>query len=597
MSLSLSVRPERVAVGRDVSVPLWLAFVFSLAIIWALQWHDLDSALRVGLYSDSDDAMRMIEVRDFLAGQGWFDLHHHRVVTPGGFIMHWSRLIDAPLALLISGLNLFFEPAMAERWARIIWPALVQLVFLAGALACARRLNGPGAVFPAALLAGACPAIAYQFVPGRIDHHDVQITAAIWLAYFMIGAKRARRDAVIAGLICAFMIAIGFESLHLIAAACAVMAVRWIVNGEAARQPFTSFGVSLALGTAGFFLIGVGPAHWTNQVCDAIGFPILSFAVLTGASFLLLARLTARLPTGALRLGAAALVGLCALIALALAFPACRGGPYGAIPADVKAFWLDGIGEALAIDKLIALDPRAAFALLGAAIVGLAALAVLSLRKVEGRDSYLTLFALGSVSLAVTLYQIRGIGIFTTITLPGAASALYLLNERAKWRAWVAFPFFCSLPWALASLLLLPPPVEVATPASKACYAPDNYQHLAALPDGIVLTPFNIAAYVLVYSPLKVAGAPYHRDIAGLRFSHDVFTVPPDEARRLTRAWGVNYLISCLALRDMRDLAKEAPSGLAARMIAGNTPAWLKPLDEKGPIRVWRIDPETVSLN
>lgn len=597
MTLSLSAAPRRAAEARQGFIPFWLAFAFCLALAWAFQWEQLIEALRIGLYSDSDDAMRMIEVRDFLAGQGWFDLHHHRIVTPGGFIMHWSRLIDAPLALLIAGLGSVFEPAVAERSARVIWPALVQLGFLAGALACARRLNGPGALLPAALLAGACPAIAYQFVPGRIDHHDVQITAAIWLVYFIIGAKTSRRDAALAGFISALMMAIGLESLHVVALACAIIVMRWIITGEQARHQLSSFGIGLALSTLFFFLIGVDPARWTNEVCDAIGLPILAFAVAGGGCCLVLARLTGLLPTPIPRFGTATLVGLGALIALALAFPGCRAGPYGAIPTDVKSFWLDGIGEALPINKLIALDPRAACALLGAAVASLVALVVLSIRRSTSRDAYLSLLAMGLASLVVTLYQIRGVGILTAVTLPGAVSALYLLSEGAKWRGLFAFPFFNALAWVFAAMVLLPPPAEVATPASKACYAPENYQHLAALPNGIALTPFNIAAYVLVYTPLKVAGAPYHRDITGLRFSHDVFTAPPDEAGKLARSWGTNYLITCMALRDMQDLVKEAPGGLAAQLMAGHTPSWLTPMEEKGPLRVWRIGPDKAVLN
>ena len=50
---------------------------------------------------DTDDAMRLVQVRDLLAGQGWFDMVQHRLMPPEGASMHWSRLVDAPLAALI----------------------------------------------------------------------------------------------------------------------------------------------------------------------------------------------------------------------------------------------------------------------------------------------------------------------------------------------------------------------------------------------------------------------------------------------------------------------------------------------------------------
>src|SRR5690349_7387974 len=60
-------------------------------------------SLRSGVFDamSTDDAMRLVEVRDLLAGQSWFDLVQHRLDPPAGSPMHWSRLIDAPLAAMI----------------------------------------------------------------------------------------------------------------------------------------------------------------------------------------------------------------------------------------------------------------------------------------------------------------------------------------------------------------------------------------------------------------------------------------------------------------------------------------------------------------
>ncbi len=55
---------------------------------------------------DTDDAMRLVEVRDLLAGQGWYDNVQYRFLPPGGVPSHWSRLVDAPIA----GLILAFTP-------------------------------------------------------------------------------------------------------------------------------------------------------------------------------------------------------------------------------------------------------------------------------------------------------------------------------------------------------------------------------------------------------------------------------------------------------------------------------------------------------
>ena len=76
---------------------IWLAVALLFLIakwpaITALQLHD------------ADDTLRLIQLRDLVAGQGWFDLMQYRVNPPDGLAMHWSRLVDVPLWLVYSAL-------------------------------------------------------------------------------------------------------------------------------------------------------------------------------------------------------------------------------------------------------------------------------------------------------------------------------------------------------------------------------------------------------------------------------------------------------------------------------------------------------------
>src|SRR5690606_6021981 len=54
-----------------------------------------------GPNDDNDSLMRMVEITDLLSGQGWYDLHQYRMGPEGGFLMHWSRFVDAPIAGLL----------------------------------------------------------------------------------------------------------------------------------------------------------------------------------------------------------------------------------------------------------------------------------------------------------------------------------------------------------------------------------------------------------------------------------------------------------------------------------------------------------------
>ena len=79
---------------------------------------------------DTDDNMRIMQVRALLHGQGWYDLRDYRMNPPFGANIHWSRLVDLPIAGLILGLRPFLGGAGAERWAVAIAPMLPNLLLL-----------------------------------------------------------------------------------------------------------------------------------------------------------------------------------------------------------------------------------------------------------------------------------------------------------------------------------------------------------------------------------------------------------------------------------------------------------------------------------
>src|SRR3569623_3374883 len=109
------------------------------------------SAATTPLSLDSDDAMRLTEVHDFLGGQGGFDLVQHRLNTPYGASMHWSRLVDLPEATLLFLLRPFAGDAAATILL-YVWPALlfVGLLWLTAKLAL--RLGRREALWPALIL-------------------------------------------------------------------------------------------------------------------------------------------------------------------------------------------------------------------------------------------------------------------------------------------------------------------------------------------------------------------------------------------------------------------------------------------------------------
>ena len=100
-----------------ISVAAWLAFCAWFVFV---RWSNIH-AFALG---DTDDNMRMMQVRALLNGQDWFDLRQYRLNPPFGANMHWSRLVDLPLAALILLLRPLVGGADAERIAAAVAPML-----------------------------------------------------------------------------------------------------------------------------------------------------------------------------------------------------------------------------------------------------------------------------------------------------------------------------------------------------------------------------------------------------------------------------------------------------------------------------------------
>ena len=81
-------------------------------------------------FPDPDDILRLVQVRDLLGGQGWFDLDQHRIDPLREVPMHWSRLVDIPLALVIGALTPLVGQSAAEGVALIAVPLVIQTVFI-----------------------------------------------------------------------------------------------------------------------------------------------------------------------------------------------------------------------------------------------------------------------------------------------------------------------------------------------------------------------------------------------------------------------------------------------------------------------------------
>src|SRR6476619_276020 len=322
--------------GRNwklVTILCWLGFC-----AWMVfnRWNQI----RWFALGDTDDNMRIMQVRALLHGQGWFDLRNYRMNPPFGSNIHWSRLVDLPIAGLILGLRPCLGGPAAERWAVAIAPLLPYLLLLFSLALTARRLLGPSA-YPLAFLtlffAGSTNGM---FMPERIDHHGWQL-ALLALSISAVADPKRVRGGLTLGISTALSLAIGLEMLIYLALLGAAMVFFWIDDREE-RQRLGAYAVSLGGGTALAFLVFASNDNW-NAVCDALSPVWLSDALIGGA--LMFALAWASPDDWKRRLALAAGAGIILAAFHALAWPACLQRLEGVSP-EVERLWLSHVKEA-----------------------------------------------------------------------------------------------------------------------------------------------------------------------------------------------------------------------------------------------------------
>ncbi len=586
-------RTQAPALSRPAVVVL-LAFAASLV----LSWPHLVAVWTTGRFYDTDDAMRLVQVRAWLDGQGWFDLVAHRLAPPAGVLMHWSRVVDVPLGGLIRLFEMVTDVDRAEILARIVFPLLLQLALIAAAAHLGRVLAGPRAMLPAAILAVASASMVGQFPAGRIDHHAPQITLLVVMTAAVLESLDAERawKAAAGALALAVSLAISLENLPFAAVVLAVLPFHWVVRPEPGRATLLWFAGGLAVFVPLAFAATIPPSRYLMVAPDAFSIAHLTAAVSGAAELASLAWLTPRLKTAPRRMGALVVVGAAIAALVAILFPACLHGPYAAMDPLLQRLWLSHVSEAEPLLTAAKGSPDTITVLFCPLLVGATALvAAVIVETGIARARWAVLLGLTLVGIAGTLWEVRVSSSAQPLALMGGVwvvtrAATWTDRYRPFWRTAsviaLIFPF-SALGWAVVT------PIPDATAASRAdaqCSAPTSFSALAALPQGLVFAPIDDGSFILVHTPHSVVAAPYHRNQGGNKIALEGFLAPPDEAEAIVRSTGARYVALCLGKAEMPLLTREAPHGLAASLSAGTVPSWLQAVPLSGtPYRVFQV--------
>ncbi|MCA1438747.1 hypothetical protein I6F07_00680 [Ensifer sp. IC4062] len=564
----------------------WMIFLYGLPVVAFLAIGMLRAEDYVG--RDNDDAMRLVQVRDLLAGQSWFDLTQTRLGLDGGTLMHWSRLIDLPLAALIS----LFEPiagtGRAEMIALAIWPFVLVIALLATMGLAGRRIGGPQCMHFCLGLTAIFIATSNRFLAGAIDHHNVQLVLVATMVAMVVDQRYRAINFAIAGAAAALAIAIGVETTPFVAAICLVVAVIWAREGRVFASAAIAFGTALAATVSAAFLLTVAPHLYGAVTCDSLS---IAFYTLSAAGGVLLA-VAATVASGLDRparfaiLAAAGVVIAGVLLGIA---PECLRNPLSDLDPLLRELWLDRVIEARSFLFIAEQDPGS---LGGFYAAGLLAVGLCLWRIWRGERTGLSLILLVVVAVnwGIALMQVRA-SVFSNL-LSILPISLLLVDLRSRTMQGGGGPFasiiyvlavLVSVPavWAVAGELAVNGVGEMAADGQKGadrCYSAAAMADLQKIEPTLVVDPSNMGASILRFTEHRALSAPYHRNPQGMLAELRIGLAAPDEAAGMLKALGQPILAFCADDPQTRMIAEREPRGLYGRLAAGELPDFLEPL-------------------
>ena len=510
---------------------IWLAVCGVLVLVTSGQ-------IMTGIGWDPDDQLRMVQLRDWLSGQSWFDTTQYRIGEPDSQPMHWPRWIELPLALVYMLLKPLIGVSAAETGAMIMVPLIsLGIAMLLIAKITEQVFDRKIAILAAALTTTAVPIVA-QIRPMRVDHHGWQIVLALAALWTMFCPDR-RKGGIALGATLAF----------------------WL-------------SISGSFDSAINYCDALSPAHlWACTAAAVIILPAIKFLA----------------PNIILRIGGLAIAAAVALAVLHGSAPQCIGGAFNTIDPLVRQYWLVNILEGLPIWYQ---NWKTMVNLLGGSIiVGLASL-IYIIRSQPGQIDHKKLFVLGYAfiwALLLSIFVQRATAVAAAFGLPFMAWAVHRAFLAARR---INRPVSRILATASVVFLIMPGPLAMALfdriagdkqqteepSAATACNGDASLAGLNSLPRSNLVAPFDFGPRILLLTPHSVLATSHHRNDKAMADQIRIFTSRPEVARRILNAHDISYIVACEEEAELDIYAREHPAGLWAQLSDGRPPEWLKPV-------------------
>jgi hypothetical protein len=569
---------------------IWFGFI--LIRILALPFVGLDP-------SDPDDFMRLMQVRDLIDGQAWYDVRQYRIGAPDGADMHWSRIVDVPIAALILLFGTVLPQAQAEMVALVLVPSLYLLATMVLLWKVMQRLDLPvPAILAGLLILPLFPLLPHNFSPFRIDHHTPQALCALANLLVLLHAP-SRKAALAGGVIAAVWLCISLEGLVQVAMFAGIYGLRYLILRD---RSLGWFLLALAIAAP---VLALATRTTTDLLADYCDILRPGHMLAFGASALIALALPFAPFQKSLqgRLAGLVLLPAVSLPIVFLSLGPCATDPFAGMPPLLRTYWHGFVLEGLPFWEL---TPSLAGMVIWTLLLVPAGWWIARRRGLltadfgtPWTDLLLAALLMGGFSLLL----MRGSIIAQTFAVPFAAVLVWHFLPRAR-------TIKATLPRVFATVgcLLLATPALVSAGLkplnAEAIVDPiwkDAIQYqtpgecdlaqLNALPKGTIYATLDVGPEILVKTPHNVIASGYHRNAVRMEQVIETYSGDPEEGRERVQASNADYLLTCTARMDNAVYQTRRKDNLANLLTEDRQPEWLKPVEgfEEGPLLVYRI--------
>jgi len=586
------VQPENTSLRSRLSslLPIGTFLLIAIGLL-------AGDAVNGSTVQDIDDIARRLQIADLLRDGEWHDLKWPFLAMPEPYVSPWSRLVDLPYVLV----TWLFQPALGQdaafEIARFVVPLLWLIAYAWLAVRLIREILGEQPSLPQIGAAAVASLFAViEFMPNRVDHHNVQIVLLLALCLGIV--SKHRFAGILVGVASVLSIAVGLECAPYIALALAGVAIHAALAPNStmvARLSLTGWSLLAFTLPAGLLL--TGGALFQTQ-CDALSAPwasaLIAAGVVAAGAPIIWKRLGLHSPTA--RLGVLVAGALVVLGVLWTAFPECHAGPYTMINETAHTYWISNVIQ----EK----GPAGAFAR-GENLLVLIFMVLLALtlgawmNPKTYRSPVLILLLIATLGTLLTAWQMRN------FKFPAALLPLFLplFIERVRENGGARRAIAVLLPPALllASFALLIKPTGRALTLidymeGDACRDAD-LSSLETLPASRIMAPLGLSLTLAEYisdtgSPHKIAAMPFHRASPGIERVFQTFALTNPELRKQALA-PYSYVAICTLPETSAD-----PSAALLYATLSSSKGW-PGLVEVSPItgsrlRLLEIDHDTV---